>query len=156
MSILETKELRSRLRDQITNNLPDWKPSRQKFDQFPGQDPNQYAHHTFALGTPRTSFDSPLESSKSRRGSAGGRVKTEIRVRWLHRTRMDRQILDEDDAFDSESEALKSLLDVQNTDSIHRDGLHVYAVEQTRRDVGDGLWVLGELVLLADHVISIQ
>jgi hypothetical protein len=154
--MLEVADLRRLIAARLVDQLgaSGWRESAVHFARFgtAAADPRSFSPHAFAVGVPRTSFDSPQESSLTKRSATqGGGVISEMRVRWLSCIRADRQVEDLDTALDDEARVLEAVLGVDRT-----DGLHLSAVEFTRQVLGDGTWQVHELVLVARHRVAIR
>lgn len=130
--------------------IPNWHESRWVYDQLPVAEPDTSAHLAFAVGALSTTFDSAIESSRTRRGSAGGLVATTFGVRSLHRIRQDGQIGAYDEALDDEGAARVQILMTG-----HTEGWHLRALGTTRRMVASD-WLLIEQTFQADHRIPIE
>lgn len=150
MAILSPKAVRQRIAAAV-EALSGWREAKaHSYDTFPGES-SQAAHLGFAVGVPSTTFTSGVESSRVRRGAIeGGLVRTEVRVRWTHRTRADGQVDDYDAALDAETTLITTILGVARTD------LHVELEGATRGVAGDGTYMLGEVAVVATHRIALE
>ena len=130
--------------------LTGWRESPRHPDTFPG-DAGQWAHLAFAVGIPATVYESAQESSRTRRGSVGGLVRSDVRVRWTHRVRADAAVDDYAAALAAEAQAVAALTGLAQT-----SGLHVAIDQTTRTGAGDGAWLLCEIDCTMTHQAPIQ
>lgn len=128
-----------------------WHEARSHADQMAQAVTQPAAHLSFAFSFPRTEFPDLHESSRARRGAAGGRVRTQVVLRWLHRLRADMQREDLDACHDAEALLVKTLCD----DVSHAD-LHLMVQGMSRGLVGDGTFLLCEVEMLAEYRTAIQ
>jgi hypothetical protein len=147
--VLTVSAVRARVSAAIASRLAasGWRPSRYIAEPI-GSDARSILHQSYQVTAPRTSYDSPIESSP-RRASTGGLVKTELVVSWLYRLRGDAQVSDYDDGLDAEQELM---LAVQSTSS---DDLHLHLTNYTRAVVGDGEWLRGQFGVVVTHRIRV-
>ena len=149
---LTVAELRQRIAT-LLGSIEGWRESPFPFELFP-LDPGRFAHHAFAVGVGRSSFTTPVESSRHRGGGSrletGGLGDTVVAVRWLARLRADASVADLDIALADELELVEALVGITTTD------MHLALETLDRRTVGDGTWLLGELGLTAQHRYPLQ
>lgn len=128
-----------------------WSESRWPYGVFPTAEPSRDAHLAFAVGIPSTTVDGHIESQRGSRGAAGGVAHSSVRIAWLYSLTGDGGVSDYDAALDAEATLLAAIGAVAKT-----DGLHLSIESATRKVVGDGTWLVGEVGLSAQHRIQIQ
>jgi hypothetical protein len=130
-----------------------WKESRYPYDLFAAgfAEPGQFAHLAFAVGSPLTRFDDPIESSVNSRRNVGGAVETIVGVRWCHRLRADNAQADYRTMFAAEAALMKAILGMSSVDIIGGPTI----TSMGRRVVGDGTWILAEVQTLVRHRIDL-
>lgn len=129
--------------DTTTNPAGQWHESRWGYDALPSAEPSTWAHLTFAVAVPVTSYDAPLES---RRREGSGAVSSQVAVRWVYRIRASSQVTDYDAALAAEQHLVAGLLGADLTD------LHLTVTDLARRTV-DG-WLVGEIRAVSRHRIA--
>jgi hypothetical protein len=123
-----------------------------RWDLVAGTEPQNEAHGKFAVLALTTTFATPVESSRRTRPGGEGVVQTAIGVRWLFRIRPDGAggyIADLDASYACEASIMAAITHHQS------DGLRLSVLELRREIIGDGAWLRGEIVVRADHLLSI-
>ena len=149
---LSVSEVRSRVAAAVLAIAPSgtWRESPMPPGMGPA-DPGRFAHLAFSVWTPATDFAAPGDSSRIQRGTTGGLVRTNLRIRWTYRLRADNAVADYDSALAAEAAAVKAVTGVSAL-----GGLHIAIVGTAREVVGDGTWLLCEINATATHQIAIQ
>lgn len=151
MAILSVAEVRRRVAETIEalQTPAQWTESRWPYDAFPEAEPSGFAHLAFAVGTPSTEFTAPHESVGHKRGTAGGRVRTEVGIRWAFQLRSDAIVDRYDAALDAEAVLIKGLVDATLTD------MHLTLTDMQRATVAGGAFLLGSVRCVVEHRVAL-
>jgi hypothetical protein len=143
VAILESSEIRQRFAAALaalSTDAEPWKEAPAHYDLFPS-DTRSHAHLAFAVGVPSSVFDSAKETYRGARGAEGGAATTAIGIRWTYLLRTDSQVADYDSGCDS---AVTLLIAIAGTS---KTALHFAPGRVSRRTVGDGTYMLSEVLI---------
>lgn len=150
MSVLDTAALRARVAALLTTTGDGWVVSGYPAELVPF-DARETTDRSVAVSVTRTTFDSQVESSRTRRADVGGAVTSRVLVRWAWALRLDGAAADYDAALTAELALLHALL------ATPTEGLHLTAESLGRRieRVESEMYVVGDINLVARHRLPV-
>jgi hypothetical protein len=125
-----------------------WRPSTQTWDAFAALGDGAGAHLAYVVATPKTRA---VEGLRQPREIIP--VKTDLRVRWLHRLRAGARREDYREALDAETVLLQTILAISRAPEL-RIVVASDGIERRELAASSGGYLLGEIAAIVSHEIN--